>query len=91
MTRALREFVTALDWACWENAEEGGDGWVPAEAVAEEYGVTVPWARVRCEHLVRLGMAERRHTRWVEGGLKGEPVTEYAPTEAGAALANGGG
>jgi DNA-binding MarR family transcriptional regulator len=68
--------LRALDVACWENSEAGGDGWVAIRDLAGALGVRYSWASQLLGFLERRGWAERRRRRLVE----------YAPSEAGAAL-----
>lgn len=78
--RALR----ALDWACWEDAEVGGDGWARINTVAARLEVEYCWASQLLTYLHRRGWVERR---WSPArSWTGQRRREYAPSEAGAAL-----
>lgn len=69
--------LAALDFACWENSEEYGQGWVRPAAVAYALEVSLVWACQLLGFLVSRGLVERRRL---------EKVFHYAPTERGAEL-----
>lgn len=77
MTTREIDALAALDFACWENSEEHGQGWVRPAPVAYALRVSVVWAYQLLGFLVSQDLAERRRL---------DKVFHYAPTEQGAEM-----
>lgn len=82
LTDGEKDALCLLDWCCWDDSEQGGDGWVRIGAFAERYEVSYCWASQLLAALERAGFAESRRSRY-----GGQPKF-YAPSEQGAALIN---
>lgn len=80
MTPAEFRMLRTLDLCLFEDAEEGGDGWLSTQEFARLTGYSDGWVRERLNVLVRRGLVEKRHrelnlTDWV-----------WSTTEKGAEL-----
>jgi DNA-binding IclR family transcriptional regulator len=75
LTPREKDALAALDYACWENSDEGGQGWVRPAAVAASLGRSLSCAYTLLNLLLKAGLVERRRF---------DAVLHYAPTEQGA-------
>lgn len=74
--------LAALDFACWEDEEAGGDGWARPGSVAKLDGRSQIGAYKLLRSLEPKGQVERRNV----SADPGMPYFVYAPTELGAEL-----
>jgi predicted transcriptional regulator len=61
--------LKALDAASYDDQEDGGDGWVTIDRVADEIDRPYAWAAECLVVLVNRGLAERRRRRTSGGRL----------------------
>lgn len=84
MSPGEERMLRALDLACWENSEAGGDGWVPIHVVAAALAIGYCWASQLLTYLRSRGWVERR---WAPSrSWTGNRRREYAPSEAASDL-----
>ena len=80
LSKSEERMLRTLDQCCYEDSENGGDGWATLDDLAAAYGVQIPWVSLLLTTLRHRGYVERR------GSAENHRSKLYAPTEAGAAL-----
>lgn len=86
MTTREIDALVAMDFACWENCEEGGQGWVRPASIAALLEVSLCWAYELLSFLIGQNLAERRRFAIAKCWYGPLNVFHYAPTEQGADL-----
>lgn len=73
--------LRALDFACWEDSDKGGDGWALIRSVAAVRGGSYDWAKDVLKRLAHRGLVEARLSPEVH--WTGRHLKQYACTEPG--------